>query len=470
MAISKMRPMHVGKGKTIAQCLQDSIDYIKNPEKTNSGDLVTSYGCNASIADAEFLFSKRQYETITGRTQKNDVIAYHMWQSFKPGDITPEEANRLAYDLAIKFTKGKHAFVVATHTDHEHIHSHIIFNSTSIDCNKKFRNFWGSSKALRRLNDRICLENGYPIIENPMQGNHSYGKWLGGQQKLSQRDHLCLIMDDVLGEKPKDYEDFLRRMKARGYTYKEGASPGFLQDGHDRSMRLRSLGGQYSKEQIELVLSGKKQHTLFQKKVKSDSLHPEKKVNLLIDIQAKLQEGKGVGYERWAKVFNLKQMAQTFNYLSENNLLDYEKLSEKSNALKEECNRLHTKIKAAEKEMAEIAVLKQHIIHYSKTRDTYVAYRKSGYSKKFLADHESDIILHKAAKKYFDEQGLKKLPTVKSLSAQYTALQKEKKTSYSVYKKLRTEMQEAITAKTNVEHILNIEKEDQLKRNQQKQR
>ena len=98
--------------------------------------------------------------------------------------------------------------------------------------------------------------------------------------------------------------------------------------------------------------------------------------------------------------------------------------------------------------------MQQHIINYAKTRNVYVAYRKAGYSKKFLAEHESEIILHKAAKQFFDEQGLKKLPTVKNLQAEYTQLLSEKKAIYADYQKARDEMRSLQTAKANVDRIL----------------
>lgn len=104
--------------------------------------------------------------------------------------------------------------------------------------------------------------------------------------------------------------------------------------------------------------------------------------------------------------------------------------------------------------MAEIAVLKTHIINYSKTRDVYVAYRKAGYSKNFLAEHEADILLHKAAKKAFDELGLKKIPTVKSLQAEYAKLLEEKKKAYGEYRQARDEMRELLAVKANVDRLL----------------
>ena len=99
--------------------------------------------------------------------------------------------------------------------------------------------------------------------------------------------------------------------------------------------------------------------------------------------------------------------------------------------------------------MAEIAVLKKRIIHYAKTRDVYTACRKAGYSKKFKVEHESDILLHQAAKKAFDGLGLKKLPTVKSIQAGYAALLAEKKTAYAAYREARGEMICYLNAKEN---------------------
>lgn len=126
MAACRLIALHINKGKTIAQCLADRTDYSQNAEKTNGGEYISSYECDPETADQEFLLSKRQYLQMTGRTQEHDVIAYQIRQSFKPGEITPEEANEIGYELAMRFTKGKHAFLVATHIDKAHIHNHII--------------------------------------------------------------------------------------------------------------------------------------------------------------------------------------------------------------------------------------------------------------------------------------------------------------------------------------------------------
>ena len=153
LAATRLIALHKNKGKSVAACLKSRTDYAQNPDKTQQGELVSSYECSPLTVDEEFMISKRQYELMTGRRQKSDVIAYQIRQSFKPGEITAEEANKVGYKLAMRFTKGKHAFIVATHTDRQHIHNHIIYNSTALDSTRKFRDFLLSGLAVQRLSD-----------------------------------------------------------------------------------------------------------------------------------------------------------------------------------------------------------------------------------------------------------------------------------------------------------------------------
>ena len=166
MATTRLMPLHIGKGQTAGDAIKRALGYIKDPTKTENGILVTSYGCTPQTAEAEFMLMRREYLTITGRRRgKDDVLAYHLRQSFKPGEITPEEANRIGCELAKRFTHGNHAFIVATHNNTSAIHSHIIFSAVNLDCDRKFRDFLGSGRALGRLSDTLCVENGLSIIE-----------------------------------------------------------------------------------------------------------------------------------------------------------------------------------------------------------------------------------------------------------------------------------------------------------------
>ena len=102
MATTRIMPLHIGKGRTESQAVSDIIDYVSNPQKTDNGRLVTGFACDSRVADAEFQLAKREYISTTGRVRgADDVLAYHVRQSFVPGEITPEEANRLGVEFVM---------------------------------------------------------------------------------------------------------------------------------------------------------------------------------------------------------------------------------------------------------------------------------------------------------------------------------------------------------------------------------
>ena len=463
MAATRLIAVHINKGKTVAQSLFDRLDYSHNPIKTNDGEFVTGYECDPRTAWEEFLLTKREYEQKTGRQQKGDVLAYQIRQSFRPGEITPEEANRLGYELAMRFTKGKHAFTVSTHTDKAHIHNHIYFNSTTLDGTRKFKNFWLSGIALQRVSDLICLENGLSVIEKKFYRDKK--RRTEYPKRETFRDGICTAIDVALAEKPKDFEELLNLLQQAGYECKHGKNVAVRGKGQKRFIRFRSLGEGYSQEEIMAVISGTTSH---KSKSKKKTVQEHQRLNLILDIQEKMTQ-KGPGYQRWATVYNLKQMAKTLLFLRDHNVESIEELREKANTSVEQLSTLSDNIKSAEARIAEIAVLKKHIINYSKTRDIYVEYRKAGYSKKFFEEHREAITIHKAAKQAFDELGLKKIPRVKDLNEEYYKLMAEKKKMSSEYYETRTAMQELLKAQKNVEMFLEAEQKLEEKENQKEQ-
>ena len=452
LAATRLIPMRKNKGKSIGACLHNHTSYIQNPDKTEQGELVSSYQCSPLTVDEEFLLTKRLYEQTTGRSQKSDVIAYQVRQFFKPGEVTPEEANRIGYEFAERFLKGKHAFIVATHTDRAHIHNHIIYNSTALDGRKKFRNFWLSTFAVQRLSDLICLEHQLSTIEYKPYRERQ--KRIVYPPKESNCDRLCGIIDTILAEQPKDFEVFLQKLVQQGYEVKRGKHTAVKGKGQKRFIRFRTLGTDYGEDEIKAVLEGKAKHQPYQKKVPK-----EQPFQLLVDIQGKMTEGKSVGYKKWATKFNLKEMSKTLLFLQEQKINSAEELRERAAAATERYHAMGDSIKAAEARLTEIAVLKTHIINYAKTREVYAAYRKAGYSKAFLEAHREEIALHKAAKAAFDEAGLQKLPKVKELDAEFAELLSKKKAAYPDYRKARNEMQELVRAQKNVERFLAEEKD-----------
>lgn len=364
MAATRLIAMHKNQGKSTFQSIKDRLDYAKNPDKTDHGQLVSSYECDPRLVEEQFAISKRDYVQNTGRKYGGDVIAYQIRQSFMPGEITPEEANRVGYETAMRWTKGNYAFIVATHIDRAHIHNHIIYNAVNLNCTGKYRNFLRSGLALQKVSDLVCIENGLSVIT----------------------------------PKPR---------------YQRNAQS--------------------------------------EKKVVS-----EKKLDLLLNIQEIIAKGKGRGYEIWAKRHNIKQIAQTLLILEERGIRDMETLEKKASEASDRFDENAVKLKKLQGKINDLKELKMHIINYSRTKETYVQYRKKGYSKKFFEEHREDILLHKAAKEAFGKLS-GPVPKICEINARIKEISAEKSAVYTEYRRTRDEMKELQTAKYNVEQLLRDE-------------
>ena len=383
MAVTKIIPLHNRKGNSVLKSISDRIDYAENDKKTENGKFVSAYMCAPETAAEEFLLSRQQY--LLRHTEKanfgREVIAYQLIQSFKPGEITPEKANELGYELAMRFTKGKHAFVVSTHTDKEHIHNHVLFSAADLDGCRKFRNFYRSDRALQKLSDMICLENGLSVIE-PQWKNEKEKAEKQGEQKTEQT----------------------------GET-----------------------------------------------------------IHFLIDVEKKLSE-KGKNYAGWANTFNAKEMSKTILFLQENKIDSYQSLCDITDQAEKKYHTLRTEIKKREETLDMISELRNQIISYVKTKDVYTEYRKHGYSKSFYENDRSEIELHKAAKNYFDQLGLEKLPKVKTLNEEFQKTLEEKRALYREYKSVKDKMKNFEIARKNVETILEIDRKKPKQKQQKREK
>ena len=458
MAATRLIPMHLQKSRSMGQCLNERTDYAKNDEKTEAGEYVSSYECDPDTVDLEFEITKNQYAVNTGRNPKEkDVIAYQIRQSFKPGEVTPEEANQIGYETAMRWTKGKHAFIVATHVDKAHIHNHIVYNSTTLDAQHKYQNFFLSSFALRRLSDLICLEHGLSVIPEKKPGE--WQKRTTYPKKETKRDDIRNLIDLIFEKKrPDSIDEFLRALEDNGYEIKRGKYISVKGKEQKNFLRLRSLGSGYTEKDIEKRIAGEAIAIVSEGAVdaiegKRAEQKMEKKVDTVLDIQSIIAKNKGSGYERWAKLHNIKAISKTLIFLSERGLEDYEKLSAATKEATEKFDLLSARQKEIEARLAEIKTLRQHIFNYSKTKKIYVEYKAKKFDARFFEEHREALTLHQAARdafKKFDGP----IPTVKELDAEFQKLLKEKNQIYSEFKIARTEMKELLTAKQNVEQFL----------------
>ncbi len=459
--------MHINKGKTIAQCMTARIDYMKNPEKTAGGTQISSFACSPELADHEFLMMRNDYVANTGRHINNEIIAYQLRQSFKPGEVSPEEANQIGYELAQRLTNGEFAFLVSTHSDRPHIHNHIAICAASLDGTKKYRNQIRSITEIAAISDEICRDHGLSIVGNPKNKTVTYDKWQGEKARVSNRDYLRMMIDSALRLQPDGFDALMQLLEEAGCLIKRGAQISIKPPNGKQYVRIDTLGDEYSERALRAAING--EHAHIPKTPRSK--YSDQQVELLIDIEKKLREGKGKGYQRWAERHNTNVVSQTIIYLKENHISSYESLVDMLQAKTAKRNELNDSIKSAQSRMKEISEQKKAILSYRRTKDIYQQFRESGWSPAFYREHSKEIEDHKQAQAVYTKYD-GRLPTLTELSEEYDRLLEQKREYSSSLQTLKRELTDLWHIKTNVDTIIEDEHEDEIamRREEQKDR
>ena len=238
----------------------------------------------------------------------------------------------------------------------------------------------------------------------------------------------------------------LCRYRTEGYEVKYGKHIAVKKKEDKRFLRLDSLGPGYTQQDL-------KDSFVKEVRIRKKRKGYQRSLSLLIDVQKKLKEGKGGGYTHWAKVFNVKQMAQTILFLQEHDFESFEQLDKATNETIKKFHEVSAELKYMEKQIGDSKELKKQIINYSKTREIYVEYRKAGYSKKILEAHREEIEMHKATKEFFDKLGNAKIPRVKELNQQISESYDKRKNIMEEYYKLKEEMRKIMVVRENVKKL-----------------
>lgn len=359
----------------------------------------------------------------------------------------------------MRWTKGRHAFFVVSHADRPHPHVHIYYNSTALDCTQKFRDFFRSGRALRQLSDRVCLEHELSIIQNPKLHSEGkfrhYGEWLGADRKPSQKEQLRALMDAALEARPANLAAFLALLEEYGVQvlHGRGGAISFQLADFQRPTRWRvsTLGDGYGPEEVRAILEGRAPAR------PTGGAGPRRKINLVIDIQQRMAQGKGAGYEHWAKLYNLKQMAAALQFLQENGLTDYDLLSEKTEAAADRAHTLAGELRAVEEELSQTSALMGAVVDYARTRPVFDGYKAARYSRNYLTEHEEELAAYRAARSTMNEilDGAK-LPKMEKLKQERRELAERKKSLTAQYRAVQKSMRELVAVKGNIDHLLHI--------------
>ena len=437
--------MAVTKIKPIKSTLKKALEYIQNPDKTDDKMLVSSFGCSYETADIEFAF------TLSQALDKGNNLAHHLIQSFEPGEVSFEKAHEIGKQLADAVTKGQYEYVLTTHINKGHVHNHIIFCAVNFVDYHKYNSNKRSYYGIRNINDRLCYENGLSVI-TPEKGRKgkSYIEYQTAKTGTSWKGKLKEAVD-LLIPQIKDFEELLEKLQASGYEIKLGKYVSCRAPGQERFTRLKTLGIDYTEEAIQKRIAG-----IRSRNVKIPK--QEQGISLLIDIENNIKAQQSAGYEHWAKIHNLKQAAKTMNFLTENNILQYEYLIKKIDEIILDSEQTADSLKQVEKKLSDMAVLIKNISTYQKTKDIHRGYIKAKDKEAYRRKYESSLILYEASGKALKDAGIKKLPELAALQKEYTALQKKKEAIYSDYGKLKKKVKEYQKIKQNVDTILQKEK------------
>jgi len=439
MAVTKIIP--------IRTTIQNSVNYICNPDKTDGSLLIHSENCFPKTAGLEFQHYLNQ--TRAG----GNTIGRHLIQSFAPGEVTPEQAHEIGKQLANEILKGEYGFVLATHIDRGHVHNHFVWGAANIVTKKKYRSNKNTYREIRKISDRLCKENELSVITPQDKNNKNrknYDNYFSEKTGTSWKKKLQIAIDNLIPES-KDFEDLLSKMESQGYEIKKGKHISFKAEGQERFTRIKSLGEDYTEESIKRKISERKIIPMPVKE--SENIKP------LIDIAGNPKFSENRGLEQWAKIQNLKNTVQAYNLMMEYGGL--ETFNKIYLACRTDVVTIENGIKANNEMKKAYCFLRDDITTYNQTKSIYKQYEETKFFKeRFRAKHESEIWKHENAKKSLQRYG-KPLPKLKEINEQISRLENAnvKNSKGLKEKKIELEKFKVVNSYLNKLYIQNKEHE-----------
>ena len=434
--------MAVTKIKPIKSTLSKALDYIENPDKTDGKMLVSSFGCSYETADIEFEY------TLSQALQKGNNLAFHLIQSFEPGEVDYQKAHEIGKQLADAVTKGQHEYVLTTHIDKGHVHNHIIFCAVNFVDHRKYNSNKRSYYGIRNMSDKLCRENGLSVVV-PGKGSKgkSYAEYQAEKTGTSWKGKLKIAVDALIPQ-VSSFEELLQRLQAAGYEIKPGKYVSCRAPGQERFTRCKTLGENYTEEAITSRIKGLA--------VDRGPNRQHKGITLRIDLENNIKAQQSAGYARWAKLQNLKQAAKTMNFLTEHGIEQYAELESKVIEISAANDEAAAALKDVERRLGNMAVLIKNLTTYKQLRPVVLEYRKAKDKAAFRREHESQLILYEAAAKAIKDAGITRLPDLAALKAEYRELDKQKARLYEQYGEVKRELKEYGIIKQNVDSILRV--------------
>ncbi len=440
MAVTKIHP--------IKSTLKKALDYIENPDKTDEKLFVSSYGCSYETADIEFQMLLDQ------AFKKGNNLAHHLIQAFEPGETTPEQAHEIGKQLADEVLQGKYSYVLTTHIDKGHVHNHLIFCAVDMVNHRKYNSNRQSYAYIRRTSDRLCQENGLSVVKPGKAKGKTYAEWDAQKKGKSWKAKLKIAIDAAIPQ-AKDFDGFLRLMEAQGYEVKQGKYISFraladgLRPGQERFTRCKTLGEDYTEERITQRIKG----IAIDRGPRRRSA---REISLRTALEDSIKAQQSAGYARWAKLHNLKQAANSLNFITEHQIDSYEGLESRMAEISAANDAAASALKDTECRLGDIALQIKNLSAYKQLRPVALELRNAKDKAAFRRQHESQLILYEAAAKALKEAGVKKFHNLYALKAEYKKLDGERERLSEQYNEVKKELKEYGIIKQNVDSILRV--------------
>ena len=438
MAYIKIFPIKVTDKK--------ALDYITNPDKTDEKLLVSSFGCSPETADLEFAMT-REMAKKNGMDKGNN-LAFHLIQSFKPGEVDAETAHQLGQQFADEVLKGKYEYVISTHVDKNHIHNHIIFNAASFVDHHKYVSNKRSYHKICRISNRICQENGLATSMPTNEKGKSYKENMEYHRGTSWKAKLRVAVDKAIWSSV-NYDEFLQKMQLAGYEVRQGKHLSFRAPEQKNFTYMKSLGNYYTEENVRVRLEKNRYKT---KKPK----HLSREARLYINISTYVTTGNREGFERWAKLNNLKEAARTFNYLSENNLLNYEEFQQHICDIENSVKAADQRIEEIRAELSTQKLIQKHCDSYRLCRKVIEDCKSTKNPTAYRTKHQAEYQLHDSLKKELQNLGITKLPSAQKIQKQIENLESEQTATIQEKQKLQEKQKTLNIIQTNLSALFNI--------------
>ncbi|GFI45358.1 hypothetical protein IMSAGC019_00669 [Lachnospiraceae bacterium] len=438
--------MAITKIHAIQATVHKAVNYICNPEKTDEGILISSFGCSPETAAFDFKFA------LSKTKQSDPNKAFHLIQAFMPGEISYDEAHRIGVELADKLLEGKYSYIVSTHTDKGHVHNHIIFCAADNVNHEKYHDCKQTYRSIRRLNDELCRAHGLSIIEPHRKSlsagagrGKSYHEWQSEQSGTSWKVKLKNAIDEAI-EIADTYEDCLNLIRSKGYEIKgeslDKNAPKYISFrplDRERFVRgsERSLGADYTKERIEERIREKgleppKKRVPFPTRKKNPVKDYSSK-KLIDTTEEKFAQSPRL--KHWVDIQNLKIAASS--YSAAGSISELEKQIDAKSVL---AKTARESLVETEHQLKDLGQILKYAEQYKSNRIYHIRYQKSKDKDRYLRQHETELLLHDGAENMLKRLGIDtKNLDVEKLRSDYNTLYSKKTELQKTYKSAEKE-------------------------------